>query len=337
MKILLTGVAGFIGFHTAIKLLEEGHEVIGVDDINFYYDVNLKYLRLNELGINRKNIVFEKILNSDKYEKFSFIRLDLSSIEKIEKHFSEHTFDKIIHLAAQAGVRFSIENPQNYIINNIYSFCNILEFFKDKTEHLIYASSSSVYGDNIITPFSIHHKTDRPSNMYAVTKKTNELMAYTYEKMYNLKCTGLRFFTVYGPYGRPDMAYYLFADKINKGEQIDVFGSGLMKRDFTYIDDIVDGINKIVNYNKDYLEDVYNLGNESPISVTKLIRIIEKELGKEANINLLPMQKGEVKETYADISRSRLIGYDPKTNIEEGVKKFINWYLIKYYIDNSRE
>jgi UDP-glucuronate 4-epimerase len=327
MKILITGVAGFIGFHTAKKLLEEGHEVVGLDNINYYYNVNLKYSRLKELGINRNDIVSNKFLLSKKYN-FKFIKADLEDATKIEKLFMFDKFDKVIHLAAQAGVRYSIENPTEYIMSNILAFNILLEIFKDKTEHIIYASSSSVYGNNITTPFTLEQKTDKPSNMYAVTKKTKELMAYAYESLYGIKCTGLRFFTVYGPFGRPDMAYYLFTEKILNGEKIEVFGNGELKRDFTYIDDIVDGINKVVNYDKNLLNDLYNFGNENPVSVLNLIEIIERKLEKKAIIELLPKQLGEVKETYADIAISKTIGYNPQIKIDEGIDRFTRWYLL---------
>ena len=325
-KILVTGAAGFIGFHLSKRILEEGGEVIGFDNINDYYEVSLKESRL-------------EILN--KYEKFTFIKGNLADKEAIENLFSTYKPDIIVNLAAQAGVRYSIDNPDAYIESNIIGFYNILEACRHyQPEHLIYASSSSVYGNQKKTPFSTEDNVDHPISLYAATKKSNELMAFTYSHLYNIPSTGLRFFTVYGPYGRPDMAYFSFTNKILKGEKIKIFNNGDMYRDFTYVDDIVQGImNMLLNppapdENGDKAK-VYNIGNNNPEKLMYFIETLEKAIGKTAEKEFLPMQPGDVYQTYADVSElQRDFGFKPSTSIEEGLGKFAKWYF-EYYGENK--
>lgn len=334
MKIFLTGTAGFIGFHLCKALLDKGFKVIGIDNLNDYYDVNLKKIRLDILNTN-KNI-----------NNFSFIKEDISNRNAMQEIFDNYEFDIVINMAAQAGVRYSIENPYTYIDSNIYGFLNILEGCKNKKiKHLIYASSSSVYGLNKKQPFSTEDIVDFPISTYAASKKSNELLAHTYSHLYKMPTTGLRFFTVYGPFGRPDMAYFKFTKSILNEEPIDVYNNGKMKRDFTYIDDIVHGvinlldqppinnINNISNSKAPFR--ILNIGNNNPVSLKKFIKIIEKECSKKAIMNNLPMQPGDVLETYADIvDINKLIGFKPSTSIEEGLKKFIDWY--KEYSSSKR-
>lgn len=326
---LVTGVAGFIGFHLSKRLLDEECTVIGVDNLNDYYDVNLKKSRL-------------EIIN--KHNKFKFYKVDLQDKESLEEIFKEYKIDIVVNLAAQAGVRYSITNPDVYIQSNIVGFLNILEVCRhNKVEHLLYASSSSVYGMNEVMPFSVNHNVDHPMSLYAATKKSNELMAHTYSHLYNLPTTGLRFFTVYGPWGRPDMALFLFTDAIINDKPIKVFNYGKMKRDFTYIDDIVEGIIRLLNNppkrNNDWDKikadpgtssapfKVYNIGNNKPVELMKYIETIEKYLGKEAKKEYLPLQDGDVPMTYADVDDLiRDIGFKPGTSINDGIKKFIEWY-----------
>lgn len=315
MRVLVTGAAGFIGMHTSKRLLDEGYEVVGLDNMNNYYDPKLKEYRLNQLM---------------PYEKFRFIKIDLCDREGVAKLFSEEKFERVIHLAAQAGVRYSIEKPFEYTDSNITGFLTILEGCRhSNVEHLLYASSSSVYGMNKKVPFSEEDRVDNPVSLYAATKKANELMAHTYSHLYGLKTTGLRFFTVYGPAGRPDMAPWLFTEAILNQKKIKVFNHGKMKRDFTYIDDIVEGMVKILkrecqNENK---YNVYNIGNSKTVQLSRFISVIEENCGKRADKEMLPMQDGDVEQTYADISNLfTIVGYDPKTEIEVGLKKFINWY-----------
>ena len=331
MKILLTGAAGFIGFHLSEKLLLMGHIIIGIDNLNDYYDVNLKYERLNHCGINYKNILDKNRNKSTKYANYIFMKLDLNDKKELFNLFSEEQFDVVINLAAQAGVRYSIENPYTYIDSNISGFLNILEACRaNNIQHLIYASSSSVYGMNKKTPFSIEDRTDHPISLYAATKKANELMAYTYSHLYNLPSTGLRFFTVYGPWGRPDMAYYKFAQSIMNDQPIQIYNNGDMLRDFTYIEDIIDGI--IASMNKipcvPSLHIIYNLGNNRPVKLINFIEILENSLGKKAIKKYLGMQAGDVQITMADIDSTRNdLGWQPKTEITEGLAKFTQWFL----------
>lgn len=334
-RILVTGAAGFIGFHLCKKLIERGDDVIGIDNINNYYDVTLKLNRLKQLE-GKKN--------------FEFIRMDLSDKDRIIKLFSEKGFHVVVNLAAQAGVRYSLKNPYAYIDSNICGFLNILEGCRhNHIKHLVFASSSSVYGANTKMPFSVHHNVDHPVSLYAATKKANELMAHTYASLYNIPCTGLRFFTVYGPWGRPDMAYFLFTKAIIEGKPIDVFNHGKMKRDFTYIDDIVEGVVRVTDKtpepNAQWSGDspdsassyapyrLYNIGNNNPVELMRFIEVVEACLGKKAEKNFLPMQKGDVHATYADIDDLVAdVGFKPSTPIEKGIEEFVKWYRIYYDI-----
>ena len=332
MKILVTGAAGFIGFHLSKSLLEDGYEVLGVDNLNDYYDVNLKYARLNELGLAKEVVNNSKfnIQHSTLNKRFRFCKVDISHREKLSEVFKEFAPTKVVNLAAQAGVRYSIENPYAYMDANLVGFLNIIELCRHNgVEGLIYASSSSVYGGNTKIPFSVEDRVDNPVSLYAATKKANELIANTYSHLYGLPTTGLRFFTVYGPWGRPDMAYYLFTDKIAKGESIQVYNNGDMKRDFTYIDDIITGTRSAID--KNYKCEVFNLGNHKSEELMDVVRLIEENLGKKAEIQYLPMQKGDVPVTYADISKTQeLLDYKPGINIDKGIYGFFKWY--KEYI-----
>ena len=323
-RVLVTGAAGFVGFHLSKRLLDEGAEVVGFDNINDYYDVNLKYARLEIL---------------EKYEKFTFIKGDLKDKDAVDKLFADFEIDIVVNLAAQAGVRYSIENPSAYIDSNIIGFFNILEAVRhNPVKHLLYASSSSVYGNQEKTPFSVTDNVDKPISLYAATKKSNELMAYTYSHLYGIPATGLRFFTVYGPFGRPDMAYFGFTNKIMKGEPIKIFNQGDMYRDFTYVDDIVQGIlNMLCNPPKEDengdRSKVYNIGNNKPEKLMYFIETLEKAIGKTAEKEFLPMQPGDVYQTYADVSD--LINdfdFKPSTSIEVGLSKFAEWYKEYYNI-----
>lgn len=341
MKILVTGTAGFIGFHLINKLSGRGDQIIGLDNINDYYDVRLKYGRLNETGIEEEDIQYNKIIQSKKLDDYKFIKLNLEDKENIEKLFKEEKFDKVCHLAAQAGVRYSLTNPQSYIDSNIQGFLNILECCRHTNiKHLVYASSSSVYGANEKQPFSTSDNVDHPISLYAATKKANELMAYTYSHLYNIPTVGLRFFTVYGPWGRPDMAIFLFTKAMLDKKQIDVFNNGEMERDFTFIDDIIEGITRVIDNplckNKDKILTtdsnttpyrLYNIGNSSPVKLMDFINSLENRLGITAVKNFLPMQPGDVPSTYADVSD--LIedyGYKPIISVKDGIKRFIEWY-----------
>lgn len=348
MKIVVSGSAGFIGFHLAIALLKEGHEVIGIDNINEYYDVKLKYRRLNECGIEKKEIVWFKETKSHKYINYIFIRLNLEDKSELMDVCERHNPDVFINLAAQAGVRHSITHPDSYVQSNLVGFLNVLESCRYiKTKHLIYASSSSVYGLNAEVPFSVKHSTNHPVSLYAATKKANELMAHTYSYLYGLPTTGLRFFTVYGPWGRPDMAYFLFANAIFSNKPIQVFNQGKMKRDFTYIEDVIDGILKIIatpaQPNAAWTADhpdpssstapyrIYNIGNSNPVELISFIRELEKRLGKKAIMEMKEMQAGDVINTWADVDElTSQFNYKPKTKIQEGIKKFVRWYK-EYY------
>ncbi len=333
MKILVTGTAGFIGFHLAKKLLERGDEVIGLDNINDYYDVNLKYARLGELGIDKKELTDNKLVTSSKYPKHKFVKMDLANKEQMENLFKNEKFDAVCNLAAQAGVRYSIENPDAYIHSNIIGFMNILECCRHySVQNLCYASSSSVYGLNTKQPFSTTDKTDTPISLYAATKKSNELMAHTYSHLYGIKTTGLRFFTVYGPWGRPDMSPMLFADAITQDREIKVFNHGDMSRDFTYIDDIVDGIINVIN-NPSEKYSIYNIGNNTPVQLLDFIATIEDSFGKTAKKIFMDMQPGDVKSTYADIDDlTRDFNYKPDTALADGIGEFVKWYRGFYNI-----
>ncbi len=338
MKILITGAAGFIGFHLATKLIKRGDNVVGLDNINDYYSVSLKYARLNELGINENYFDGNNIVESSRYNNFSFIKCSLEDKQVLETLFKNQKFDKVCNLAAQAGVRYSIENPDVYIQSNIVGFLNILECCRNyNIKHLAYASSSSVYGNNSKMPLSVSDNVDHPISLYAATKKSNELMSHTYSHLYNLPTTGLRFFTVYGPWGRPDMALFLFTEAINNNKPIKVFNYGNMVRDFTYVDDVVEGLIRVIDsppINQDKKEPpykVYNIGNSSPVMLNSYIEEIEKNLGKKAKKKLLPIQMGDVPRTEADVKElENDFGYKPKTSIIDGIKKFIDWYNSYY-------
>ncbi|MFP3872109.1 MAG: NAD-dependent epimerase/dehydratase family protein [Candidatus Natronoplasma sp.] len=318
MTTLVTGTAGFIGFHTAKALLEEGEKVIGLDSVNDYYSQQLKWDR---------NSLLEE---SDDYVFYQENLCDLNALKGI---FDRHDVDRICHLAAQAGVRYSVENPHAYQRSNLEGFTNVLEMARhNDVSNLVYASSSSVYGGNEDIPYSTGDDVNRPVSYYAATKVANEVMAHSYSHLYDLNCTGLRFFTVYGPWGRPDMAMFKFTDRIVDGEPIDVYNYGDMKRDFTYIDDIVEGVLSSLEKRFDY--EIFNLGNNTPVELMEFIEILEDTLGKEAEKNMLPMQPGDMKVTYADISRSKeKLGFEPKTDLEEGVNRFVDWYKDYYGVD----
>lgn len=335
MKILVTGAAGFIGAFVCKVLLDRGHQVVGIDNLNNYYDVNLKYGRLAFLGIEKEKCIDNALVNSDLYSLFHFVKLDIIDKQQLESLFDKEKFEVVCNLAAQAGVRYSIESPDTYIQSNVVGFANILECCRHfSVKHLVYASSSSVYGMNAKIPFSELDKVDTPVSLYAATKKSNELMAYTYTHLYKFATTGLRFFTVYGPWGRPDMSPILFANAIAKEEAIKVFNSGDMERDFTYIDDIVVGVVTIIE--KPITEfrpmyKIYNIGNNNSVKLMDFIATIEKYMNKEAKKEMYPMQMGDVQRTWADVSELiKDYNYKPSTSIEEGIKQFITWYK-EYY------
>ena len=338
MKILVTGAAGFIGFHLSKALLDNGHDVYGIDNINNYYDINLKLSRLKELGISSSEaMVFFQESRGDIYiDKFTFVRMDLEAKKELSKLFEKQKFDVVCNLAAQAGVRYSIDNPDAYIQSNIVGFLNILECCRhNEIKHLLYASSSSVYGANKKVPFFEKDSVDHPISLYAATKKSNELMAHTYSHLYNIPTTGLRFFTVYGPWGRPDMAPMLFADAISNNRSINVFNHGDMSRDFTYIDDIVSGIELLLDnppkrIGEDPLYRIFNIGNGNPQSLEDFINAVELNLSRVAEKKYLPMQPGDVPKTWADISKIKELGYQSKTTMKDGVSKFIFWFQ-QYY------
>ena len=342
MKILVTGAAGFIGFHMCKALLDNGHQLVGLDNINGYYDVKLKYSRLAQLGISEIDATpFNIICNGTIYgENFKFIRMNLEDREKLPKLFRKEKFDVVCSLAAQAGVRFSIENPEPYIDSNIVGFLNLLECSRNfDIKHLVYASSSSVYGLNSDVPFSTTQKTDSPISLYAATKKSNELMAHSYSHLFKIPTTGLRFFTVYGPWGRPDMALFLFTDAITKNKPIKVFNNGEMERDFTYIDDIINGMVRVTEQNvkerisKKEFYKIYNIGNNKSVKLIDFIAAIESNLGKKAIQKLMPLQDGDVLKTWADIDAFiQDFQYSPKVEINEGVKHFVKWHQNFYAI-----
>jgi UDP-glucuronate 4-epimerase len=344
MKILVTGTAGFIGSFTAVRLAERGDEVVGIDNLNDYYDVNLKYGRLKRDGIVPEDAETREWVRSKRLPDYRFKRMDLENRSEMEDLFSREGFDTVCHLAAQAGVRYSLINPYAYIDTNIAGFINILECCRHhEIKHLVYASSSSVYGLNEKYPFSVRDNVDHPISLYAATKKANELMAHTYSHLYEIPTTGLRFFTVYGPWGRPDMALFLFTKAILEGKPIDVFNHGNMKRDFTYIDDIVAGVVKVLDNPPEgdphwsgrepdpsrsrSKYRLYNIGNNSPVELMRFIKVIEKSLGKKAVKNLLPMQPGDVPATWADVDDLvKDFGYASTVKVEEGVERFVKWY-----------
>lgn len=333
MKILVTGAAGFIGFHTCLKLVSQGHDVYGIDNINDYYDPKLKFDRLNQLGFNEvETKIFKNEVLSTKFNSIRFSRIDLIDHDSIDNLFKKEQFEVVCNLAAQAGVRYSIENPKAYIDSNISGFLNILEGCRNhNVKHLVYASSSSVYGENKKVPFENTDNVDHPISLYAATKKSNELMAHTYGHLYGFKTTGLRFFTVYGPWGRPDMAYYLFTEAISNDQPIKVFNNGQMERDFTYIDDIVNGVTKIIKKNIDTRAHykIYNIGNHKTESLQDFITTIEKAMGKEAIKEMHPMQPGDVPKTFADVDELiKDYKYSPRTDIKLGIKKFVDWFKI---------
>ena len=333
--ILVTGVAGFIGFHTAIRLLDRGEKVIGLDNVNDYYDVRLKKARLAKLK---------------PFRQFTFTKTDLANRVKMRKLFAEQPIVKVVHLAAQAGVRYSLVNPHAYTDSNIEGFLNILEGCRHaKVKHLVYASSSSVYGGNTQMPFSIHDNVDHPISLYAASKKANELMAHCYAHLYRIPCTGLRFFTVYGPWGRPDMALFIFTKAILEGKTIEVYNHGKMRRDFTYVDDIVEGVIRTLDHpaspNPAWSGDkpdpgtssaparIYNIGNYQPVELLRFIEVLEQTIGKKAKKKLLPIQPGDVPATYADIEDlSRGVGFKPATPIEVGIPRFVQWYREFYKV-----
>lgn len=331
--VLVTGAAGFIGFHLALRLLRDGHRVVGLDNVNDYYDVNLKHARLEQL---------------EAFPDFAFHRIDLEDRRAMESLFDLYAFQVVVHLAAQAGVRYSLVNPYAYVDGNLVGFTHILEGCRHRgVKHLVFASSSSVYGANTRMPFSVHHNVDHPVSLYAATKKANELMAHAYAHLFRLPCTGLRFFTVYGPWGRPDMALFLFTRAMLAGEPIQVFNHGRMKRDFTYIDDIIEGVVRVMGrppepdpgWTGDHPDPgtsnapyrIYNIGNNQPVELMEFIETLEDCLGTKAHKELLPMQPGDVPATYADVDDlTRDFGFKPATSIREGIRRFVDWYRAYY-------
>lgn len=350
MKGLVTGAAGFIGFHLINSLIERGDEVVGIDNINDYYDVNVKYARLKIHGINVENIAYGSSIISEKHSNYKFIKVNLEDRDNINKLFKEEKFDYTMNLAGQAGVRYSLVNPYAYIESNVMGFMNLLEAAKQTgVKHFVYASSSSVYGLNEKMPFSTHDNVDHPISIYAATKKANELMAHTYSHLYNLPTTGLRFFTVYGPWGRPDMALFLFTKAMFEDKPINVFNNGDMVRDFTYVDDIVEGVIRVIehipagNLNWNPINPdpssarasykIYNIGNNNPVKLMDYIEALEEAIGKKAVKNLMPMQPGDVRGTWADVNDLvEDLGYKPNTSVKEGVERFVKWYKEFYGI-----
>ena len=335
MKILVTGAAGFIGYHVCKNLAEKGHQVLGLDNINDYYDINLKLARLEQLGINPDDaMVWHKMVHSNTDDNVKFIRMNLEDRSELPKLFDDENFDVVCNLAAQAGVRYSLENPEAYVDSNIVGFLNILECCRNHgIEHLVYASSSSVYGNSDIVPFKTTQNVDYPISLYAASKKSNELMAHTYSHLYKFRTTGLRFFTVYGPWGRPDMAMFLFTKAILDGKPINVFNDGEMERDFTYIDDIVEGVSRVIedhhtgSHNKGRKYKVYNIGNNNSVKLLDFISALEKELDIVAKKNMLPLQPGDVLRTWADVDDLvRDYDYSPSTSVKDGIHKFVIWY-----------
>ncbi len=354
MKILITGTAGFIGYHLVKKLVQTENEIVGLDIINDYYDLRVKYGRLDNCGIHIQYIKHNIFVQSTKFKNYRFIKLDISDQESLNNLFKTENFDIVVNLAAQAGVRFSITNPDTYILNNIIGFYNVLEACRhNKIKHLVYASSSSVYGWNEKLPFSTSDNVDHPISLYAASKKSNELIAHSYSALYNIPTTGLRFFTVYGPWGRPDMALFLFTKNIIENKPIDVYNHGNMRRDFTYIDDIVEGITRVVDHparpnlswdgkkpdpgSSKAPYKIYNIGNNSPVNLSDFIEAIEDSLGKKAHKNMLSLQLGDVPESHADVTDLvNDLNYKPQTSIKEGINGFINWYLTFYKINLNK-
>lgn len=336
-KVLVTGAAGFIGFHVINWLLAGAHEVVGIDNINDYYDPELKYARLHEAGISRHEVDWNIAVQSVKYATYRFIRMDIQDADNLNKLFAREGFDAVCHLAAQAGVRYSLENPRAYIDSNINGFFNILEACRaHPVKHLVYASSSSVYGNNKKVPFSEDDPVDHPVSLYAATKKSNELMAHTYSHLYKIPATGLRFFTVYGPWGRPDMAYYLFAQAIVEGRPIKVFNNGRLQRDFTYIKDIVEGVFKVITQPERRKRPIYNIGNHEPVELMQFISILEEHIGRNAIKDYHPMQPGDVNRTYADVDAlNRDFEYLPYTPLHTGLRKFVDWFEMYHRITVS--
>ncbi len=350
MKILITGTAGFIGFHMTSRLLKGDDTVVGLDSINDYYDVNVKYGRLAQNGIDRQAIAYNTLVPSGTHAGYSFIQLQLEDRENLDRLFSQHQFDVVVNLAAQAGVRYSITNPQAYIDSNIVGFLNILECCRHhQIKHLVYASSSSVYGLNETVPLSTSQNVDHPMSLYAASKKSNELMAHVYSHLFRVPTTGLRFFTVYGPWGRPDMALFIFTKSILEGKPLPVYNHGNMVRDFTYVDDIVEGVVRVINNppagNKDWdgknpessnsiaPYQLYNIGNNNPVKLLHFIEAIEKELDKKAELHFLPLQPGDVPATYADVSDLVAnLHYKPSTTVQQGISNFIQWYKEFYKV-----
>lgn len=347
MRILVTGSAGFIGYHLTKFLVDRGDEVVAIDNINDYYDTSLKYSRLENLGVTKKKISSNRFIPSSNSNNLHFIKTDLSDKKALELIFKEYKFDAICNLAAQAGVRYSIENPHTYIESNMIGFFNLIECSRNyDIKNFSYASSSSVYGLNKNIPFSELHNVDHPISLYAASKKSNELIAHTYSHLFKIQTTGLRFFTVYGPWGRPDMALFKFTKAAFEETEIDVYNHGKMLRDFTYIDDIVDGISRVIDnpaisddnwdpenpspFSSSSAYKVYNIGNSSPVPLMHFIELIEKETGKKIKKNLLPIQPGDVPNTSADVSELKKLGFLPKTPVEKGIKNFITWYK-NYY------
>lgn len=349
-KILITGTAGFIGFHLANKLIAEGFQVTGLDVINDYYDINLKYSRLEQAGISKNQVVYNRLISSTKSANYHFIQLKLEDRDALFKLFALQQFDVVVNLAAQAGVRYSLTNPEAYVDSNITGFLNVLEACRfNPVDNLIYASSSSVYGLNKKMPFSVNSNVDHPVSLYAASKKSNELMAHTYSHLFGIPTIGLRFFTVYGPWGRPDMALFIFTKAIVEGNPIQVFNHGKMERDFTYIDDIVGGIEKMIlqppapgvgwDPNKPDPSTssapykIHNIGNSSPVKLTEFIKAIENALGKTAEKEMMPIQPGDVEKTWADVSSlKRDYGYNPGTPVETGIQRFVQWYREYYQV-----
>lgn len=355
MKILVTGTAGFVGFHLAEKLLETGNTVVGIDNINDYYDVNLKYARLAESGICADEVAWNQETQSIKHPGYRFIRMNLEDKPELMALCQKEHFDVIVHLAAQAGVRYSITNPDSYAQSNLISFLNILEVSRhNPIKHLVYASSSSVYGLNQTMPFSVKHSADHPVSLYAASKKANELMAHTYSHLYNIPTSGLRFFTVYGPWGRPDMAYYLFTEAISQNKPIQVFNHGKMQRDFTYIDDIVKGIISVMHKPAQACNNwdasapdpsrstapycIYNIGNNKPVELMRFIQEIEKCMGRKAVLEMKGIQDGDVTATWANVDDLiENFNYKPDTTIAQGLKAFTTWYKQYYNVEELPE
>lgn len=331
MKILVTGSLGFIGFHLVNKLVDEGHNVVGIDNINGYYNVKLKYDKLPILGIDEISPWPNKQYQSNIYNNFSFYKIDITDRYQLENLFRDQKFEAVVNLAAQAGVQYSVENPHTYIENNITGFINLIDASKTfGIKHFIYASSSSVYGNRENVPFIESDNVDYPISLYAASKKSNELIAYSYSHLYGMKVTGLRFFTVYGPWGRPDMAPFIFTKNIIEGKTINVFNEGNLLRDFTFIDDIIEGIYKVINYSpqKEYTYNIYNIGRSEPVNLIDFISTIENKVEKKAKINFVPLRKGDVLKTYASTLKIfEDFGYVSKTEINTGLELFVNWYL----------